>query len=196
MSVRAAIIAAAVKLAKPFEGWRARPYLCPARVWTQGYGSTKGVKPTNPPWSREHGEAVISEEMDTFAGALLAYSPNLKAQHPDVGGALLDFVFNLGPTAYKASTLRRKVAAEDWEEVEYQLQRWVFGGGRKLPGLVRRRKAEGDQIGAAIEAADAAPQGAAALNLKAELQRILETSQDPRTDLLALVERLNGQGAK
>ncbi|ODT88098.1 lysozyme [Phenylobacterium sp. SCN 70-31] len=189
MTLLADIVASAIRLAKPAEGWRARPYLCPAGVWTQGYGSTKGVKPTNPPWSPAHGEAVLSAEMTDFARAMLTYSPTLKAQPGDVGGAIADFVFNLGPTAYKASTLRRRIDTGEWDDVPYQLSRWVFGGGRKLPGLVKRRKAEGDQVTAARSAARTAAGPAAPLDpreaLRRELIGMLERGDDPVEVLLA-----------
>lgn len=191
MSFLAAVVQSAIRLAKPAEGWRAAPYLCPAGVWTQGYGSTKGVKPTNKPWSREHGEAVLAEEMQAFAGAVLALSPNLKAEPVDVAGALADFAFNLGTTAYKGSTLRRKVRDGEWDEVDEQLDKWVFGGGRRLNGLVKRRRAEGDQVNAAMAAKDqpaaAAPE-ADRDALRRELRELIETSDDPVRDLLKLLE--------
>jgi lysozyme len=56
--------------------------------------------------------------------------------------ALIDFTFNLGACQLKASTLRRKVNAGDWEAVPAELRKWVKGGGRVLRGLVIRREAE------------------------------------------------------
>lgn len=56
--------------------------------------------------------------------------------------AIADFIFNLGTTRYKASTLRRAINAEDWDRAEEEIVKWVYGGGRKLPGLVKRRAFE------------------------------------------------------
>jgi lysozyme len=56
--------------------------------------------------------------------------------------AVSDFTFNLGAGKLRASTLRRRLLAEDWEGAPHELRKWVFGGGKKLPGLVRRRAAE------------------------------------------------------
>ena len=53
--------------------------------------------------------------------------------------AIVDFTFNLGAGRLQASTLRRRVNQRDWVE---ELRRWVYGGGRVLPGLVIRRAAE------------------------------------------------------
>ena len=57
--------------------------------------------------------------------------------------ALVSFTFNLGSGALQRSTLRRKVNREEHDEVPEQFMRWVWAGGRRLRGLVRRREAEG-----------------------------------------------------
>ena len=64
------------------------------------------------------------------------------ADEDDRLAAITDFVFNLGPVRLRASTLKRRVNARDWEGAKVELRKWVFGGGRKLPGLVIRREAE------------------------------------------------------
>ena len=69
-------------------------------------------------------------------------SPCLHAESDDRLSAISDFVFNLGPTRYAASTLRRCVNAGEWNRAKTELAKWVWGGGRKLPGLVLRREAE------------------------------------------------------
>lgn len=56
--------------------------------------------------------------------------------------ALVSFTFNLGGGALQRSTLRRKVNREEHEDVPREFLRWVWAGGRKLRGLVRRREAE------------------------------------------------------
>ncbi|MBI2236464.1 MAG: lysozyme [Magnetospirillum sp.] len=58
--------------------------------------------------------------------------------------ALASFAFNLGGGALQRSTLRRKVNRQDHGDVPDEFRKWVWGGGRKLPGLVRRRAAEAD----------------------------------------------------
>ena len=54
--------------------------------------------------------------------------------------ALVSFTFNLSSGALQRSTLRRKVNREEHEEVPAEFMRWVWVGGRKLRGLVRRRE--------------------------------------------------------
>ena len=56
--------------------------------------------------------------------------------------ALIDFTFNLGSGNLKASALRRKVNAGDWDAVPAELRKWVRANGRTLRGLVLRREAE------------------------------------------------------
>jgi lysozyme len=57
--------------------------------------------------------------------------------------ALVSFNFNLGGGALQRSTLRRKVNREEHDDVPAELMKWVWAGGKKLRGLVRRREAEG-----------------------------------------------------
>jgi lysozyme len=59
-----------------------------------------------------------------------------------VFNALVDFTYNLGVGRLQTSTLRRVVNAGDWQGAKEQLMRWTRGGGRVLPGLVKRRAAE------------------------------------------------------
>jgi lysozyme len=56
--------------------------------------------------------------------------------------AIVDFAYNLGVGRLQTSTLRRKINAQDWVGAKEQLRLWVRGGGRVLPGLVKRREAE------------------------------------------------------
>ena len=56
--------------------------------------------------------------------------------------ALVSFTFNLGAGALQRSTLRRKVNREEHDDVPAEFLRWVWAGGKKLRGLVRRREAE------------------------------------------------------
>ena len=64
---------------------------------------------------------------------------------PLTGGqfdALVSFTFNLGAGALQRSTLRRKVNRGEHQAVPAELMKWVWAAGKRLPGLVRRRKSE------------------------------------------------------
>jgi lysozyme len=56
--------------------------------------------------------------------------------------AIVDFAYNLGVGRLQTSTLKRKLNAQDWEGAKEQLMLWTRGGGKVLPGLVKRRQAE------------------------------------------------------
>lgn len=90
-------------------------------------------------------EANMMHDADTFARAAAALSPRLWLEH-DAHQAIADFCYNLGTTRYKSSTLRKKIEAGDYESAKRELMKWVYGGGKKMPGLVIRRKAECDLI--------------------------------------------------
>ena len=91
-------------------------------------------------------EWLLSELRTNYAAGVLRASPGL-INNPRALAAMIDFAYNLGVARYRASTLRRKVNERDWEAVKEQLMRWTRGGGKVLPGLVRRRKAEVALIG-------------------------------------------------
>lgn len=143
---------AAVALCKHFEGLFLKPYLCPANVWTIGYGSTyyedgRRVSPDDPPITKERAEQLLLWELNKVsAPAVIRLVPELFAWSVANGTwrafcAIVDFTFNLGSGRLQTSTLRRKLRALDWEGSKEQLALWVRGGGRVLPGLVRRRAA-------------------------------------------------------
>lgn len=124
-----------------------KPYLCPAGYWTQGYGTVNKpdgtkVQPTDPPITKAIADEWLMHELrHTYMAGVLRASPGLIA-HPRALGAITDFAYNLGVPRYRASTLRRRIDSKDWQGAKEQLALWVRGGGRVLPGLVRRRSAE------------------------------------------------------
>ena len=140
---------AAIDLAKRFEGFcrvpksdpdRAYPYVCPAGFWTIGYGHLCDAK--HLPITKEEGEAYLAADMADALKATLRSCPAL-ADEPDGRlAAIVDFTFNLGAGRLQASTLRRRVNQRDWIAASQELRRWVYGGGKALPGLVIRRAAE------------------------------------------------------
>lgn len=133
-------------LIRRFEGLRLKPYLCPAGVPTIGYGHTgPEVTLSSLPFTPRLAEAVMLEDARSFVVAALKVSPNLATDSNRLS-AIADFCFNLGMTRYMASTLRRKVRDGEWLDAADELQKWVWGGGRKLPGLVLRRAAEASLI--------------------------------------------------
>jgi lysozyme len=130
------------KLIKRFEGCRLTPYICPAGVWTCGWGSTGPDVFPGKPWTRNYADKRMEDDAVRFATNTLALCPNLANEPASRLCAIADFAYNLGAGRLKASTLRKRVRAGDWEGAKRELRKWVRGGGRVLPGLVARREAE------------------------------------------------------
>lgn len=127
------------------EGFRARPYLCPAGFWTIGYGEL--CQPDHPPVTEPEARQTLLERLlPIYLAHAYRLSPGLPGASTRRQAAIADFVYNLGPGRYAASTLRRRVAAEDWPAAAVEIRKWVFGGGRKLPGLVIRRELEANLL--------------------------------------------------
>jgi lysozyme len=139
-------IAIAADLCRHFEGLRLKPYICPAGYATVGYGSTfypngRRVLITDPPITKEYANEILAYDLEKFLAGVLVQCPVLSGQTRRLA-AITDFAFNLGLGRLKASTLRKKINAQDYEGAKEELAKWVRGGGRVLPGLVRRRNAE------------------------------------------------------
>ncbi len=143
-----AVPKAAIDLAKRFEGFcqvpkkdpgRAYPYICPAGFWTIGYGHL--CDPKHPPITEAEGAVYLSKDLQTALAATLRYCPTLSNEPENRLAAIVDFTFNLGAGRLQTSTLRRRINQRDWAAASDELMRWVYGGGKQLPGLVARRAA-------------------------------------------------------
>ncbi len=139
----------AIDLAKQFEGFhrlpradpdRAHPYICPAGYWTIGYGHL--CDPKHPPITEWEAEVDLTRDLQMALAATLRYCPVLATEPDGRLAAILDFTFNLGAGRLQTSTLRRRVNQRDWITASQELRRWIYGGGKVLPGLVNRREAE------------------------------------------------------
>jgi len=137
----------AAALCKQFEGFRGKPYLCPAGVPTIGYGSTyyadgRKVSLTDSPISEPNAAELLLHELHhTFLPGVLRNCPILLTDERKCN-AIVDFAYNLGVGRLQTSTLRRKINAQDWDGAKEQLMLWTKGNGRVLPGLLKRRTAE------------------------------------------------------
>jgi lysozyme len=141
---------AAIDLAKRFEGFERKvkrgieitaiPYICPAGFWTIGYGHI--CDPKHPPITEAEAEVYLASDLQTALAATLRYCPVLATEPERRLVAIVDFTFNLGAGRLQTSTLRRRVNQRNWSQAANELQRWVYGGGKPLLGLVTRRQAE------------------------------------------------------
>lgn len=145
---------AAIDLAKRFEGFERKvkrgveitavPYVCPAGFWTIGYGHL--CDPKHPPITEAEAEVYLTRDLQTALVATLRYCPVLATEPDGRLAAIVDFTFNLGAGRLQTSTLRRRVNQRAWSQAVDELRRWIYGGGRPLPGLVLRRREESNLL--------------------------------------------------
>ena len=148
-----------------FEGYRNRPYRCSASVWTVGWGHAlyddqlalpnvrkngyqgmiRNEYPLKPEddrvWSKEELVAIFKYDLIRFERGVLRYVPGVVGRQGSFD-ALVSFAFNAGLGNLQRSQIRMRANREDWEGAAEAFMAWTRGGGRVLPGLVRRREAE------------------------------------------------------
>jgi lysozyme len=140
----------AIALAKQFEGFERRvkrgaqiaaiPYVCPAGFWTIGYGHLCALD--HPLITADDAEIYLAQDLTKALNATLRYCPVLANESENRLASIVDFTFNLGTGRLQTSTLRRRINQRDWSNAARELRRWIYGGGKVLPGLVARREAE------------------------------------------------------
>ena len=148
-----------------YEGYRTQPYLCPAHIWTIGYGHVLYQEQIRLPmarvgnytgmirrefplkaednrvWSKDEIEQLFSQDVSSFERGALRLSPNL-VDRQGAFDAVVSFAFNAGLGNYQRSTIRMKNNRGDFQGAADAFMMWTKGGGKELPGLVRRRKDE------------------------------------------------------
>lgn len=131
---------AGINIIKFYEGWSATPYICPAGYLTIGWGHMilKNEKFTS--ITKEEGTQILINDLRTAENAVarLIKVPITLNQY----SALTSFTFNLGGGVLQNSTLRSKLNRKEYDDAGAQLLRFVFAGGKKLPGLIKRRQDE------------------------------------------------------
>lgn len=129
----------AIPLIKEFEGCKLKAYLCPANVWTIGYGHTDGVKEGDE-ITQQEADRLLVNDVDLFtAGVQRLVTSDINRNQL---GALVSFAFNLGLGNLRHSTLLKLVNAGDFVKAANEFDKWVYVAKHKLNGLVRRRAAE------------------------------------------------------
>jgi len=149
-----------------FEGFRNKPYLCPAHIWTIGYGHVLyqeqirlpvvRVEGKNIPMIRkemplraEDNRAFTKTEIDelfradvgTFERGVLRLVPGVVGRQGSFD-ALVSISYNFGLGNLQRSTIRMRANRGDWAGAAEAFMVWTKGGGKVLPGLVKRREAE------------------------------------------------------
>lgn len=128
-----------IKKIKEFEGFSSTAYTCAGGVATIGYGHTRGVR-INDRCTKSEAEQWLREDLAPIE-AYVSSIPEIDTQGK--ADSVIDFCFNLGTGNFKSSTLLKKIkACAPTEEIQAQFRRWVYAGGKKLKGLVKRREWE------------------------------------------------------
>ena len=156
---------AGADLMHQFEGCRNKPYLCPAHIWTIGYGHVlyqeqirlpmvrkegytgliRKEMPLNPKdnrvWTKQEIEELFATDVASFERGVLRLVPGCVGRQ-GAFDALVSISFNFGLGNLQRSTIRMKANRGDWAGAADAFMAWTKGGGKVLPGLVRRRQAE------------------------------------------------------
>jgi lysozyme len=128
-------------LIKRFEGLELRAYRCPAGVWTIGYGHTGPEVREGTAIAAERAEELLRADLLRFEEGVARSAGACTQGQFD---ALVSFAFNLGLGALRSSTLLKKHRCGEHRLAAAEFGRWIHAGGRKLPGLVKRRAAEAE----------------------------------------------------
>jgi len=128
-----------IALIKKFEGCKLEAYQDSVGIWTIAYGTIKGVKEGDK-INQDEAEHLLQEELPEYEGYIndMVEVPLEQNQFD----ALCSWVYNLGPTNLKESTMLKVLNEEKYAEVPQQIKRWNKAGGKVLDGLIRRREAE------------------------------------------------------
>ena len=146
----------ALQAIKKHEGVRNKPYRCPAALWTIGVGhvlypeqgNLKMADRFNYPlkiedfriFSKEEIDEILKADLARFVRGVSKYCPVITNQGQL--DALVSFSFNVGLGALQRSTLRQKHNRGDYEGAAQEFLKYTKGGGKVLPGLVKRRNDE------------------------------------------------------
>ena len=129
-----------VELIKKYEGFRAQAYKCPVGLWTVGYGTT--VYPDGTPVKK--GDAVTKAKAEAYLVDYLnkKVRPYLKGLKLKAGqqAAIESIVYNVGNGFFRSKCFTA-IKEKDWGTV-YNNWDWIKGGGKVLPGLIKRRSEE------------------------------------------------------
>jgi lysozyme len=126
-------------LIKEFEGCRLEAYQDSVGVWTIGYGHTRGVT-EGMTCTQEQADKWLDKDVCGAESAVMFWvEVALSSLQFD---ALVSFVYNLGPTKFRGSTLLQRLNERKYVHAADEFLRWNKAGGKVVAGLTRRRQAE------------------------------------------------------
>ena len=130
---------------KQWEGLKTKAYKDAGGVWTVGYGHTATAGEPKPRAgmviTAAEAERILLKDLVQYEAAV---ENNVKVELNDNQfAALVSFVYNIPLASFKKSTLLKKLNAGNYDAVPTELMKWTKAGGKKIQGLVNRRRAEG-----------------------------------------------------
>lgn len=127
---------------KAWEGCRLTAYRCPAGVLTIGYGHTGPDVTPGKCITQAEADALFEADIKKFADSVAAKLRGAKINNNQFD-ALVSLAYNIGIGAFQKSALLKRVMVNPADAaIKAEFAKWVHGGGKVLPGLVRRRTAE------------------------------------------------------
>ena len=134
-----------IEIVKRFEGISTKSYLCPANVWTVGYGATRSssggpIDLDMEPITEAEAETLLIRDLESSEGWVRRLIKTALTENQY--SALTSFTFNVGAGALQRSTLRMKLNRGEFQNAADEFPKWKFANKRILAGLVRRRAAE------------------------------------------------------
>lgn len=87
----------------------------------------------------EQVDGLLAQDLKGVEETVSLACPNVTQHEFD---ALVSFTFNTGKNAFLNSTLLRVIRAGQLADVPAQFRRWEFAGGKRIPGLAKRRERE------------------------------------------------------
>jgi len=130
----------AIDLIKRFESCRLKAYQDSAGVWTIGWGTTgKGIQFGLTITQRTADYLLMAHVLDIGLELTYLFENKLKQYEFD---ALVCFIYNIGIGAFKKSTMYKLLREGKKNAASHEFDKWVYAGGQKLNGLVKRRAAE------------------------------------------------------
>nr|WP_209732079.1 lysozyme [Cronobacter sakazakii] len=116
------------------EGCRVNPYVCPAGVLTDGIGNTHGVR-----YGKTMEQIAAEWEKNILdAESCVNRYANGRNLSDDTFSAAVSVTFRAGCGNMRSSTMFSLFRKGDLKAACNQFPRWIYGGGRVLPGLVTR----------------------------------------------------------
>lgn len=152
-----------IALIKSYEKCKLKAYLCPAGVWTIGWGHTGTEVHEGLVWTQAQADLTFQADLQFFDTIVAAECPDATPLQHD---AMVALCYNIGPgwkgnkgprdrDGFRQSSVRRLHLAGKYAEAAQAFALWNKAGGKVSNGLVRRRAEEAALYAEGAPVADA-----------------------------------------